>query len=539
MKLTCQILLLVTILGYCQKVSSQTWQHIYFPTKNSYPGAVEEGYDRGFLIIGHYYDGNGFPTFGYILKTDINGNPLWDKHIGASDYGTAIYNIKQTSDGGYIFTGSKTSNDPSGDTFVAKVDPCFDLEWCKLFSSNNNQFDYGKAIFEVPGGYIVLVGFFGDDNVSERIWLFRLNSFGETIWQQFYGQTDPLITNEIGYGLTLNAESKYLITGYCYSPDSGSINPSYLRPILIKVDSIGNVVWELPWAKINGERFLGQAYQSIVDNQDIIYSCGRHIETTGPQQGDKPTMIKTDKFGNEIGYTDLKENAVVGIASTIDWFMDSTIAIGGGWKIQGGIDTQGVFKITKNGNILKTKELFESMWSFQDATVTIDNKLLLVAGLHDDMWNSYAWKLTSDLEYDTIYTQPFTYDSLCPHPIASDTIPLDCVIVGLDEPFQSPEISKLLIYPNPASDKVHIIIPEKLRIESSNPAFTINTVYYQWNSALLEIYNLFGRRIYSKEIPKADKEVELDVSGWAGGNYILRLIYNNQTVCKEQLMVIH
>ncbi|MBN1198242.1 MAG: hypothetical protein JXA23_02740, partial [Bacteroidales bacterium] len=34
-------------------------------------------------------------------------------------------------------------------------------------------------------------------------------------------------------------------------------------------------------------------------------------------------------------------------------------------------------------------------------------------------------KVNSDLEYDSIYTQPFTYDSLCPHPIISTPVELD------------------------------------------------------------------------------------------------------------------
>jgi hypothetical protein len=55
------------------------------------------------------------------------------------------------------------------------------------------------------------------------------------------------------------------------------------------------------------------------------------------------------------------------------------------------------------------------------------------------------------------------YDSLCPYPIASDTITLDCEVVGMDEPFQNPETGRLKVYPDPTSDILHIEIPEKLK----------------------------------------------------------------------------
>jgi len=42
--------------------------------------------------------------------------------------------------------------------------------------------------------------------------------------------------------------------------------------------------------------------------------------------------------------------------------------------------------------------------------------------------------------------------------------------------------------------------------------FDLTTVYYQWHLVLLEIYDLFGRRMYSREILKAEKTIEIYVS---------------------------
>ncbi|MCK9423835.1 MAG: T9SS type A sorting domain-containing protein [Bacteroidales bacterium] len=120
---------------------------------------------------------------------------------------------------------------------------------------------------------------------------------------------------------------------------------------------------------------------------------------------------------------------------------------------------------------------------------------------------------------------------------ASGTIPLDCVIVGIDEPFKNPETGRLKVYPNPARDILHVTIPEQLKTEANNPVFNLTTVYHQWHSAILEIYDLYGRKVLSKEVLQSEKEIAVDVSAWSRGMYVVRLDYNRQTVGSGKVMV--
>ena len=41
----------------------------------------------------------------------------------------------------------------------------------------------------------------------------------------------------------------------------------------------------------------------------------------------------------------------------------------------------------------------------------------------------------------------------------------------------------------------------------------------------------------SKEVVQSEKEVAVDVSGWPKGMYVVRLVYNGQTVGSEKVMV--
>ena len=67
--------------------------------------------------------------------------------------------------------------------------------------------------------------------------------------------------------------------------------------------------------------------------------------------------------------------------------------------------------------------------------------------------------------------------------------------------------------------------------------FNLTTVYHQWHSAILEIYDLFGRRMFSEEVLQSEKEVAVDVSLWSSGMYVVRLVYNNQTAGSVKIII--
>jgi len=535
-----KVLFLCFFLFLCFKSSfSQVWPKTYFANECTVPFSVVECYDKGYLIGGWYLTADGFPLNGLLLKTDLNGEMLWNKMIGEPNDGTALQDVNQTNDNGFIISGSTKQTDSWGDPFIMKLNSCGEKEWCRIYNIGQGRADAANSIHQIPGGYIMYV-FEGYQYYSnEKTHLFRLNNNGDLVWQQTYCQKDTLMIAADGYDMTVTPDYHFLINGFCYYPDSGTTGPRYLRPLIIKVDSTGNAVWELPWNYLSGEHFYGMSNRSIVDNQQNIYSCGRHIEDEATPPGDRPTMLKTDSSGKELSYHDLVPNSWQAVFFNINWFQDSTIAIDGGWILNPGGEGQvGVFKVDKDGNILDSANIMKTVYCFSDAIVDHDNKLFLVQGQYfGNQWHTYSWKLNSDLEYDTLYTHPYVYDSLCPHPIVSDTIPLDCIIVGIDEPFKNPETGKLKVYPNPVRDILHIVIPEKLKSENQNPVFNLTTVYHQWHSATLEIYDLFGRKMLSKEVLQSEKEVAVDVSLWPGGMYVVRLVYNGQTVGSGKVMV--
>ena len=534
MKLNKEVLLFLLLVLCLKPSQGQKWPKVYLPHVGNYPYSVVECYDKGYLIGGCYISGDVFMN-GLILKTDLNGAMIWNKTLSGHNDGTGVFDINQTDDNGLIISGVTNRTDRWGDPFIMKLNSCGEKEWCRIYTSAPNIFDYANSIYQIPGGYIAYIYRTGSSIANDHIFLYRLDKNGDILWQQQYALSDPLFLGAAGEHMMVTTDYHFLLTGYCYYPDSPLTTPPVLRPLIIKIDSTGNVEWELPWSRIGGESFHGESFRSIADNQQNIYSCGKHIEA--PES--HPTMIKTDSNGNELSYHDLLPNSFLACFFNINWFRDSTIVIDGRWIKNPGDECQiGVFKTDKNGVILDSVSMMQTSSYFSDAIVDHDNKLFLVQGQYiGNQWQLYAWKLNSDLEYDTIYTHPYVYDSLCPHPIVSDTIPLDCIIVGIDEPFKNPESGKLKVFPNPVRDILHIGIPEQLKSENHNPVFNLTTGHHQWHSAILEIYDLFGRRMFSEEVLQSEKEVAVDVAIWPGGMYVVRLVYNGQTVSNTKIII--
>lgn len=63
------------------------------------------------------------------------------------------------------------------------------------------------------------------------------------------------------------------------------------------------------------------------------------------------------------------------------------------------------------------------------------------------------------------------------------------------------------------------------------------TVYHQWKSTLLEVYDLSGKKVFEKEVPRSETELLLDVSNWKRGMYVFRLLYNRQEVGNQKVVV--
>ncbi len=499
---------------------AQDWIKYYGYGSQPHSSYCIEHYDKGYLLAG---DINSY-KYGWLIKTDINGNTLWDIKIGDGINLTSISNVENTFDHGLILCGGTAMyNPPHTDPLIMKLNSCGELEWCKALVYDNAGDGAIRVKQTLDGGYILSAILYGDYSGKDIVHLFKFDSGGELFWHKIYNG-DSLVNSEFIRDLYVDQQF-FLMTGECYYPN-------WLKPYYIQTDTSGNETWSLAYSQHTGLGFVGDAFASVRDIHGNYYSAGRRVNS--------PELIKFSSEGNEMMNVDLFPTATSGGAGTILALNDTSYILCAGWAV-GSTVYLGILKTDTLGNINNINYLPNpGNVIISYSAKTFDNKILLIVTDYVGGVSSRIelFKFNSNLEYDSIYTRHFTYDSLCPHSIVSDTIMPNCgVLMSTDEPLTNPETAALKVFPNPAKQKITVEFPKYIVVNTGQTGFGSTTVYHHWRSTVLEVYDLSGKKVFEKEIIRAQTTLEMDVSGWPRGMYYFQLVYNRKTVAEAKVII--
>lgn len=220
--------------------------------------------DGGFALIGHSSsnDGDVSENFGlndlWIVKLDTNGNLIWEKSFGFSgnDQG---FGILQTSDNGYLITGtldvsasSGEGNDKffkkhaGGDYWAIKLDANGNKEWRNYYGGTFTDTAY-DAIETDDNGFL-LVGSSDSNDVdisankgSYDFWVVKVDNIGNLIWEKSFGGSEI----DEAHSISKTADGNYLILGDSRSNDQDISNSKGAADIwLIKISPDGNLIWD-------------------------------------------------------------------------------------------------------------------------------------------------------------------------------------------------------------------------------------------------------------------------------------------------------
>jgi len=145
---------------------------------------------------------------------------LWSRTYGGDDHDYA-YDLKQTSDGGYIMAGV-TSSFGTGwwNIYVVKTDAIGDTTWTSFFSAEGPDIAYCVEQTD-DNGYILACEGFAN--------LIKFDEFGDSVWTRDYGMFARAVQQTTDGG--------YIIGG------SSNIE-SYEHACIIKTDALGNCIWQ-------------------------------------------------------------------------------------------------------------------------------------------------------------------------------------------------------------------------------------------------------------------------------------------------------
>ena len=261
-----------------------SWTKTFGGTDWDVCSSVQQTTDGGYIITG------SAPSFAngddelYLIKTDVNGDSLWTK-IFSGGRGSSI---QQTADGGYIITGATFLGNGDDDVCLIKTDQSGNEQWFKTFGGT--EWDVGYSVQETTdGGYIVtgLTSSFG--NWSD-LYLIKTDGSGNEQWFKIFGGTYL----DIGESVQQTNDGGYIITGVTSSFGNGSE-----EVLLFKTDGNGDSLWTKTFGGSDMDEDWGNSVKQTNDGGFIITGWTHPDPTPGSLEDSEVLLIKTDGSGNE------------------------------------------------------------------------------------------------------------------------------------------------------------------------------------------------------------------------------------------------
>ena len=215
--------------------------------------------DGGFIVGGESFSGtNGnktSPNFGgsdyWALRLDSNGKKLWEVSFGGSG-NDVLSSVQQTSDGGFILggwsfspaDGNKVSTNFGGaDIWLVRLDSAGNKLWETSYGGTADETNVtiqctsdGGFIF----GTISRSGASGNkSNVADGAWVVRLNNGGNKQWEQIIRISGPPYRP---FGMTIKpiSNDEFLAGTLSYYDPCGGAPCPFLMLFLARLDAAGN-----------------------------------------------------------------------------------------------------------------------------------------------------------------------------------------------------------------------------------------------------------------------------------------------------------
>jgi len=225
---------------------TKIWDKSFGDDENDSASDVIQTSDGGYIIAGSFQHDTSQRSDddAYVIKIDSNGNTLWEKTYGGVDGGEGAASIKATRDGNFVFIGSTSSYSTGGasdfDFYLVKINADGDVLWEKTFGGSDWE-KAGSMLVDDDGSFL-MAGWTASPEfgaVASEIFLAKADAAGNELWYKLYGWEHKDSAAEI-----IKAENGgYLIVGsterYYDEPFETWRSDLYV----IKTDASGNEQW--------------------------------------------------------------------------------------------------------------------------------------------------------------------------------------------------------------------------------------------------------------------------------------------------------
>ena len=248
--------------------------------------------DNGYAIVGYTASAPAQYFDAFLVRTDSDGDTLWTKRYGASDYDDAN-SIKILPDGGFIL-GGQSATAGNLDQYLVRTNSVGTLLWSKRFGTP--RIDNIDCVALLPDGFIIAGG--TNDSISDNGSLVRTDTGGVVLWSKSYGGSLP----DDFHTVDTTSDGGFIACGTTRS--YGPLNPNLW---IMRTNSSGDSLW----AKTYGGENHDHGY-SATQTSDGGYIVAGYTSSFG-FNFEEAYIVKTDASGN--GPNKLTYTSVLSILS--------------------------------------------------------------------------------------------------------------------------------------------------------------------------------------------------------------------------------
>jgi hypothetical protein len=156
---------------------NEVWSQTFGSDTEEGVFSVQPTLDGGFVLAGDFYLGEARGRDAWLIKTDADGNEVWSRTFGGEndDHAMAVH---PTPDGGYVLAGDSSSfGAEDWDAWLVKADSNGNELWQRAFGGSD--WEGGNSVQPTADGGYILSGYtesFGAG--SSDAWLVKTNADG-------------------------------------------------------------------------------------------------------------------------------------------------------------------------------------------------------------------------------------------------------------------------------------------------------------------------------------------------------------------------
>lgn len=353
--------------------------------------AVRQTSDGGYILAGSRSTFSGLNYFDvYLVKTDPSGNMVWSRTIGNTDYDSAN-DVRQTADGGYIVAGSTGLG--QRDALLIKTNSTGHATWSKTFGGMG--LEEGYSVQQTSDGGYVLGGItrsFGP--AGDNAYIVKTDSSGNLSWYNYFGGS----ADDRAYSVIQTSDNEYLLVG-----STRSFGIGFTDVFLVKVSQTGNLKAISAFGGAYDD--IGYSAQELEDGSCIIAG---ETKSFSPSLSQDAYLIRTNIF------IDSKPPQVVGATPHPGALVkEPSPSISATFMDLGAVDTSTVSITLDSEDITPSCAISPAGFTFTPAGRLAEGLHTVVVELSDTNGNrgSYSWSFSIDTTAPSIFSKTPTDQS--------------------------------------------------------------------------------------------------------------------------------